>query len=236
LPYRAVVLEASMTSKETRGCVLSFMGASLLILLGILLLFGGAVLFGPPHLTREDRVQVVSKARSLPSSVDISKIDTLISAHSQWEKRDDVSPDKSEEFFDLVYRKDINGDSVLDEIRHGYDFRISGSEPFRIRDPSVQPSYGTSVGFDDVDGDGFTDAWCCDPADGVVRVLYGDANGGFSVAQSIVGFGYFEGAFNDVDGDGDLDIVLREIDPGMNGKNKPTGEYSWIELESIYRR
>ena len=220
-----------MTSKEIRGCLLSFLWVSLLGVLGVILLVSVVILFGPPHLLREDRVQAVSEARSLPGMVDVSAIDALISAHSQWEKRSNVSPDKSEAFFDLVYRKDINGDSVLDEIRHGYDFRISGSEPFRIRDPSVQPSYGTSNGFDDVDGDGITDAWCCDPADGVVRVLYGDANGGFSVAQSIVGFGYFEGAFFDVDGDGDLDIVLREIDPGSNGKNTPTGEYSWIELE-----
>ncbi len=71
---------------------------------------------------------------------------------------------------------------------------------------------------------------------GVVRVFYGDANEGFTAAQSIVGFGYFEGAFNDVDGDGNLDIVFREIDPGMNGKNTPTGEYSLIELEAHFGR
>lgn len=210
---------------------MSCLGASLLGLVGVILLIGVVILFGPPHLPREDRVHAIGKARPLSASVDISTIDSLISAHSQWEKTGKRYPDSDKEISDLVFRKDINGDSVLDEIRHGCEFCISGTEPFRIRDPSVQPSYSTSNGFDDIDADGFADAWCCDPADDVVRIVYGDANGGFSVAQSIDEYGNFEGAFSDVDGDGDLDIVLREFRYGPDEKTVPTGEYSWIELE-----
>ncbi len=219
-----------MTSKEFRRCLLSCLCAFLLVVMGLALVVCAAILFGPPHLPREDRVVVKHKNAPLPTSVDLSQIKSLIDAHSQWEKTGEKYPD-GQEILDLVYRKDINGDSILDEIQSGFHLHISGSEPFFVRDPSVQPSGDTSAGFDDLDGDGITDAWCCDPADAVVRIVYGDANGGFSVAQSIDGFGEFERGFFDFDGDGDLDIVLREFRFGPQGQHIPTGKYAWIELE-----
>ncbi len=224
-----------MTPKETRNCLLSVVGISLLGVVGVALLVSAVILFGPPHLPREDRVQIVSEAKSLPSTVDVSAIDALISAHSQWEKTGEKYPD-GEEISRLVYRKDINGDSVLDEIQSGFRFHISGSDPFFVHDPSVQPSGDTSAGFDDIDGDGIIDAWCCDPADDVVRVLYGPVEKGFIAAQDLPGSGEFEGAFFDVDGDGDLDIVLRYFRYGPDEKHIPAGDYFWIELDPIHKR
>ncbi|NUN96297.1 MAG: VCBS repeat-containing protein [Candidatus Omnitrophica bacterium] len=67
----------------------------------------------------------------------------------------------------------------------------------------------------DIDRDGIIDAWCCDPGDTVMRIFYGNNDGRVFKRQSIGGVpAWSKGAFHDVDGDGDLDIVLKIEEPG----------------------
>jgi hypothetical protein len=167
----------------------------------------------------------------------IARIDSLIEEHSR--KIGPITAGDGEIFSGFVgsveHKRDVDGDGIEDRIGLESDHSLVISSSHRGREwcagISDSPSGGTSVGFDDVDGDGFLDAWCCDPADSVFRVFYGNGRGKFRKKQQILGvWGYAKGAFFDVDDDGDLDVVFK-IDHKVfvRDPNRAT-EYFWIQL------
>lgn len=87
------------------------------------------------------------------------------------------------------------------------------------------PSGDTSLGFDDVDGDRIIDAWVCDPGDMVMMIFWGNREMSKYKRQGLGGVPYTaKGAFYDVDGDGDLDVVLKVE------QTEGAPQFSWIEL------
>lgn len=94
------------------------------------------------------------------------------------------------------------------------------------------PSRGTSVGFDDIDGDGFVDAWCGDPGDACVRIWWGDRYGKFKKKQWLItgGENY---AFWDMNDDGVLDILVRQFKNPKQSDGEREHEYKWLQLERV---
>jgi hypothetical protein len=97
--------------------------------------------------------------------------------------------------------------------------------------------HSTSIGFDDIDGDGILDAWWCDPDDNQMEALWGNEQGKFA-SEQVISIGDYEvqGAFFDVDEDGDFDIVLKtgayvNIRSATPTVTAGVGEFLWIELE-----
>jgi hypothetical protein len=171
----------------------------------------------------------------------LAKIDALIQKHSKWAS---VRLEGKDGFIDkpvLRFEQDIDGDGLADIIE-SYDspLDIHASSGKKVYDPGLAefPSRVTSLGFDDVDGDGVVDAWCCDPGDDNVSILWGDETGCFSTRQMVSLDGiYAQGGFFDVDGNGNLDYVLREVSYdercGMTTSPQPRSpsDYYWIRLE-----
>jgi VCBS repeat protein len=217
--------ETSSTSQDRKSgrCCL---WVSLFFFAFFLLMFGTVCyqigIIDPRRLPYEDRVLVIT-TRTLPDSAeDLATINSVIEIHSQEEEVEGSLQDVEHRIMEVTYRADINADGVEDSIV-GASIHLSGQG----RQPRFMPSGVVSVGFDDVDGDCFIDAWCCDPGDMTMRIFYGKEDGGFSSRQYLPSApSYGGGAFHDVDKDGDLDIILRSI--GESGAERV---YEWVELE-----
>jgi VCBS repeat protein len=163
----------------------------------------------------------------------LAQIDTSIEGHSRA-----IGPFENgdgEIYYDFVGRfehgRDADGDGVEDTIGlySGHELVIESS---RRGKTYGSPSGGTSVGFDDVDADGALDAWCCDPGDGLMRVFYGDGKGRFREKQWILDvWGGATGSFFDVDGDGDLDVVMKVDHKALRDEPDRPTDYFWIQLE-----
>jgi hypothetical protein len=156
----------------------------------------------------------------------MSAVDDLIRSHSRGEKITGNEGDPLVQRKDLFYTQDINGDGRLDAISWNASrilvSKWGGSMSFPIL---MAPSQPEAVGFDDIDGDGYIDAWIVDPGDCCTQIAWGRRLLPFFRFQFIsTGLKTFPmGAFYDVDDDGDLDHVLKDDD----------GKFWWIELEPI---
>ncbi|MCB9768168.1 MAG: VCBS repeat-containing protein [Candidatus Omnitrophica bacterium] len=140
----------------------------------------------------------------------------------------------------VMVEKDVDGDGRIDRISLIENsanpiLRIETSKKGRINlDLSDSPSLGTSVGFDDIDGDGHEDGWCGDPGDARVRIFWGTGDGRFPQRQNLSLSDYCEGhAFKDMDGDGDLDLLLKKVVKRAHLDNSTEYEWVWAELERI---
>jgi hypothetical protein len=207
------------------GCLICVVGFVCLIAAGTLAL---DIFYGefPPSRAWEDKVLASERCSLDPGVHPITKIDEVIEIHSKLEKKRDIRGDEREV---LVCQQDIDGDGILDFFGSGqgfgFHFTVSGNPRAFPRNPVLFPSGDTSLGFDDVDGDGCTDAWYCDPGDMVMVVFWGNKEMSMYKRQGIGGVPVTaKGAFFDTDGDGDLDIVLKVEQP------ERTPQYSWIEL------
>lgn len=203
-------------------CVVAYVCLNLAGLLAFDIYYGEF----PSSRAWEDKI-LASERRSLDLEIHpISKIDEVIETHSKWEKKPDVHGDEREV---LICQQDIDGDGILDSFvsgqGFGFHFTVSGNPKAFPRNPLLFPSGDTSLGFDDVDGDGCTDAWYCDPGDMVMVVYWGNNEMTQYRRQGVGAVPYTaKGAFFDVDGDGDLDVVLKVENP------ETAPQYSWIKL------
>ena len=154
----------------------------------------------------------------------MSEIDRLIKKHSPVDDSKGNDGDPLVQRKDSFYMQDINGDGRLDAISwDGLQIRVSGWFGYMTIPLLMVPSEPEAVGFDDIDGDGYIDAWIVDPGDCCTEIAWGRWFLPFFRFQFIsTGVeGLPLGAFYDVDGDGDHDHVLKDYD----------GKLWWIELE-----
>jgi len=127
-----------------------------------------------------------------------------LKSHSQEEIVD------SNQYSVPVFRYDVDGDGQIDRIT-SHDVRLTRRQyTYNIRGSNIR-----SVGFDDVDGDGYIDAWWFDPGDWYIAILWNKKGSGkFSGLQSFginnPGESESMAAFLDLDGDGQLDIVYMD--------------------------
>jgi hypothetical protein len=104
----------------------------------------------------------------------------------------------------------IRGSGILVEVQIGGGFLLK---------QSLGNSEISSVGLDDVDGDGLMDAWWCDSGDNRIVILWGNRSA-LDGKQSLSGFHARRSAFLDLDNDGQLDLVYEtqrrgdSYDPG----------------------
>ena len=66
------------------------------------------------------------------------------------------------------------------------------------------------MGFDDIDSDGHLDAWWVDSGDDYLQIFWGDGKGCFVGKQTFSFNGIHQGAFLDLDSDGDLDFIFKK--------------------------
>jgi hypothetical protein len=132
----------------------------------------------------------------------------------------------------VIYSADIDGDGAKDTIMGigALSLVIDVSRHQRRYGQSAGLSGVTSVGFNDVDGDGALDAWFYDAGDQYLDILWGDGKGNFVGQQRFTSLYASECSFYDFDGDGTLDIVC-ENPLEQYARLFPHKMYSWIRLE-----
>lgn len=196
-----------------------------ILLFCVIIVFLSAIGYLQPHfIGKHNRV---SAGRPMPVSDEASLgevIDQLIEKHSSQTNADGKAD------YVVSYQDDVNCDGTPDTIvGTGDRLTIVVSDK---GENCIGRGYSdiTSVGFDDVDGDGRRDAWCCDSADGFIEIFWGNGKGDFTTRQTLRTGSHFgiQTAFYDMNGDGILDLVMSSfVGPE---------EYFWIPIQKIERQ
>ncbi|MCB9770430.1 MAG: VCBS repeat-containing protein [Candidatus Omnitrophica bacterium] len=154
---------------------------------------------------------VLAEPKPLPELSDarIAEIEALIDDHS------------NRSGSTVSFRGDVNSDGVKDWITFPpveVSLSIPGAKSavrMKKRGLLGWESFGysgvTSVGLDDVNGDGFVDAWIADPADGALQVYYGKRRSFYWFRSTLLLGGLRQICFIDLDEDGDLDLVGKNL-------------------------